>query len=604
MGSVGAANVVSAQSAWGFQRVATTTDNLYYSTGSVGIGTTSPYWALTVSASTSPQLALTDGSLTSNIWTLRSAGGNLYVATSSPSTFATSSVSALTINSSGQVGLGTSTPSGSSQLAVSGTSYFAGNVSIGTPNPFSTALLTVAGSGSTDTIVASTTDVTTGSLAVFEALSDASKLLIASHGSARVATRDGITLGGWNEILSGNNLGTNNGLLIDTQQAAPIVLGTNAGERLRITSSGTIGVASTTPWAQFSVDTSNLAANVPEFDIGSSTRSDFTVTQAGNVGIGSTTPSAALDVNGNIDLGPTFAYKIGDGNVLSASSTSGLTLVGLNAGTSLLATTTASAGMTALGYQALQSATSSLFDTAVGFQALKSAIDYTSGAGLSTFDGATATTSGSADTAIGYQALTANTTGNFNTAVGYQALKSITTSAHNTGIGYRALFDDTSGSNNTSLGEDSLFLNTTGTSDTGVGEGVMLFNTTGSNDAAVGMDALENNTTGSFDSVLGYGALLQNVSPTSTVAVGYEAGVGLSPYSNQGGTYVGFAAGDSVTTGSDYNTFLGYQAGSSVTTGADNIVIGPGHRRDVQHPKHRLGQHPHRLRYRCNSPRP
>jgi hypothetical protein len=65
----------------------------------VGIGTTTPQWALTISSSTAPQLSLTDNG--SNIWSFRSAGGSFYLATTSPSTFATSSASAFSINTNG-----------------------------------------------------------------------------------------------------------------------------------------------------------------------------------------------------------------------------------------------------------------------------------------------------------------------------------------------------------------------------------------------------------------------------------------------------------------------------------------------------------------------
>jgi hypothetical protein len=80
--------------------------------GHVGIGTSTPQWALQVASSSGPQLALSDASLTSDIWTMRNAGGNLYFATSSPSTFATSSVPQLTITNNGNVGIGTTTPNG------------------------------------------------------------------------------------------------------------------------------------------------------------------------------------------------------------------------------------------------------------------------------------------------------------------------------------------------------------------------------------------------------------------------------------------------------------------------------------------------------------
>lgn len=64
----------------------------------VGIGTTTPKWALQVASSTGPQVALSDASITSAHWTLRSISGSLYVATASPSTFATSSVASFSID--------------------------------------------------------------------------------------------------------------------------------------------------------------------------------------------------------------------------------------------------------------------------------------------------------------------------------------------------------------------------------------------------------------------------------------------------------------------------------------------------------------------------
>jgi len=87
----------------------------------LGLGTSTPVWALTVSSSTGPQIALTDASLTSNIWTFRNAGGLLYLATSSPSTFATSTYSALSIDANGFLGVGSTSPS--ALFSVAGSSY-------------------------------------------------------------------------------------------------------------------------------------------------------------------------------------------------------------------------------------------------------------------------------------------------------------------------------------------------------------------------------------------------------------------------------------------------------------------------------------------------
>jgi hypothetical protein len=92
--------------------------------GNAGIGTTTPRWALTVSSSTGPQLSLTDGSLTSSPFNFRSTGNWLYLSTSSPTTFATSSTSVLSINGNSGVA-----PS----LSV-GTTTTAGILNLG-PNP-------------------------------------------------------------------------------------------------------------------------------------------------------------------------------------------------------------------------------------------------------------------------------------------------------------------------------------------------------------------------------------------------------------------------------------------------------------------------------------
>ena len=108
----------------------------------------------------------------------------------------------------------------------------------------------------------------------------------------------------------------------------------------------------------------------------------------------------------------------------------------------------------------------------------------------------------------------------------------------------------------------------------GRGKTLELNSDPGSDNVAAGLDSLLYNTTGSFNAAVGYGALLNNTSATSSVALGYLAGSGVAAYSNQGGTYLGFAAGDGATTGSDYNTFVGYEAGMGVTTGAHNIIVG------------------------------
>jgi hypothetical protein len=105
----------------------TITSGGFFSNSWSGFGTTTPHWALQIASSTRPQLALSDGTNTSNHWTMRNAGGILYIATSSPVTFATSTPSALTLQP------------GATALGI-GTTTFAGMLGIGpiTPNASTT----------------------------------------------------------------------------------------------------------------------------------------------------------------------------------------------------------------------------------------------------------------------------------------------------------------------------------------------------------------------------------------------------------------------------------------------------------------------------------
>lgn len=77
--------------------------------GFTGVSTSSPAYTLTSYSATAPQLALSAGANISQ-WTMRNAGGNLYVATTTAQGVATSSLSSLTINTNGNVGIATTGP--------------------------------------------------------------------------------------------------------------------------------------------------------------------------------------------------------------------------------------------------------------------------------------------------------------------------------------------------------------------------------------------------------------------------------------------------------------------------------------------------------------
>src|SRR5262245_20746744 len=145
--------------------------------------------------------------------------------------------------------------------------------------------------------------------------------------------------------------------------------------------------------------------------------------------------------------------------------------------------------------------------------------------GLNTAEGQSAllslnTSTGNANTAVGWFSLRSDVNGSFNraigagtlllnvgdpntgngtenTAVGAAALQLNTIGGGNTALGSFALFNNTEGPFNTATGWHALYSNTTGDRNTALGSRAMLANTTGSSNTAVGRTALFVNTEGS-----------------------------------------------------------------------------------------------------------
>src|SRR3989338_11040527 len=67
-------------------------------------------------------------------------------------------------------------------------------------------------------------------------------------------------------------------------------------ERIRYSSGGYLGIASSTPWGLLSINPNALGSGVPEFVVGSSTATRLIVDGSGKVGIGTTQPSARLEI--------------------------------------------------------------------------------------------------------------------------------------------------------------------------------------------------------------------------------------------------------------------------------------------------------------------
>jgi hypothetical protein len=176
---------------------------------------------------------------------------------------------------------------------------------------------------------------------------------------------------------------------------------------------------------------------------------------------------------------------------------------------------------------------------------------------------------GSANTAIGFDALSFNTTGFNNTATGYNTLLYNTTGFYNTATGGLALENNTIGNFNTATGAGALQVNTTGNNNTATG-GALGHNTTGDDNTATGFLVLDSNTTGLSNTAAGSQALTGNTTGNYNTANGQG-----SLYSNRTGsnnTADGQNALRSNTTGKN-NIAVGSNAGFNLTTGNNNIDI-------------------------------
>jgi hypothetical protein len=259
----------------------------------------------------------------------------------------------------------------------------------------------------------------------------------------------------------------------------------------------------------------------------------------GFVGIGTTLPAATLDVNGT-------GIFTGALSGTTAIFSGGL----IAAGMALPDTASSGVGVLTLGGVPF------LQDCCGG----SANGDTFLGAGAGNF-----TTTGYANTANGFSALSSNTSGYQNTASGYAALQSNTTGFSNTASGASALLSNTTGSYNTASGFRALSYNTTGNWNTASGYYALDSNTTGSYNSASGYTALYTNTTGGDNTAAGAYALFYNCQGVSgactgnyNTAVGYLAGV----TANNANANV---------TGAN-NTFIGYNSGPGTSAQLNNAT--------------------------------
>ena len=254
---------------------------------------------------------------------------------------------------------------------------------------------------------------------------------------------------------------------------------------------------------------------------------------AGDLGIGTTSPAANLDVNGTSDIRDTLTlFPNGSAPTLSVNGTvfqvSNTGVVSFASGQTFPGTATLGAN-TFTGNQTVNGNVSATgVVSGSGFQIGSNLFDYGSYANANAFLGfaGNTTTTGTNNTASGYQALFANTTGAGNTASGYGVLLSNTSGGSNTASGYEALYYNNTGGSNTASGYGALLDNTSGGSNTSSGAYALATVTTGSNNAALGYQAGNpttsgQQTTGSNNTFVG-----ADTSPGNQLALNYATALG------------------------------------------------------------------------------
>ena len=566
------------------------------STGKVGIGETSPDRTLHVKSPTETVSALFESGSSTNL--IRLIDSNT-----------TSESQAAAIGSDGDEF--TITTNGAERLRIDDS----GRVGIGKTNP--TTGLEIGGDGN-NSVQGFRVNASTNSEWFSVGVADA--------GVVRFNAQGGHTrVGGANELGARMNiaqLSANSAALAVAGGYANNILEVNSansdlgGDVMVIDQNGKIGMGTTTPTQKLTIaDTSNssihLHSAVPSIRFSSDTtgnnsstrafvglatangnyvtgaqNGDFVITgtSGGRIKFGSgTTAHSAFNSSGNLGLGtvnPSSLLHLSSANpVITLTDTDGTDstalsainnnflidtpgIISLDTGENRIDLKDSGTEFGRIVNNAghLQIRTGSSSDAAVIF-----------GSGGSATFNSDVTVGANLDVSSGTIKLDGNyPTGNNNVALGDNALDSVTTGGNdNTIIGDNAGTTITTGYQNTAVG--STALNTgNATGNTAIGFRA-LRRATGANNTGIGRSAGDDTTTGGQNTFVG-GSAGYYINGINNTAVGFQAGNGLG---NTGSSsiFIGYRAGDNVTTGSN-NIVIGSSADASSATVSNEITLG------------------------------
>ena len=530
----------------------------YLNGGNVGINTTSPGKLLHVNGvSRFGNLVINTadpgaGDTGKSIWADAAGSGVLGLTSTTGITFGIGANEKVRIDSSGNVGIGTTSPG--NKLTIQGSTTPYDGVKIQGTNAPGITLLHQVGTATNNYIYATGNSTTTQGVIVISAddgnTGGDSSIRFRVDGTEELRIEPGV-IDVWDNRI--------------TNLAAPSV-GDDAANKTYV-DNAIAGVGG--------VDGTGTADYIPKWSDSDTLTDSPIYASSSQVGIGTATPSAVLEVFGGNAVIDYMTAGRGYGTGLTNTSF-GYQVYGSASGSNL--------DNTVFGYRTLYSANGAVRNAAFGKEALRSLTSGDDNVAVGSQASYSLTTGGS-NVSIGAQAGFSQAANAYNVhvgrsagygnlsssciAIGYNSLQASNSQSGHIAIGVQALKSQTTGAFNLAVGYSALEGNTEGIANLGIGYQALELNSTGGYNLAIGAFALQNNTA-SYNYGIGYESLRTLTTGQRNTAVGFRA---LKDSNSSFNTAIGFQAADDITSG-EYNTAIGYDSLTTFTTGSYNTAIG------------------------------